>query len=173
MQAEHPGLRVIIAADHGMAPMRHRIHLPSVLDGIRCEFITHGGSAYIYLQHPEDAGRALARLNGAGIKAWTRARVPVRYHLSGSHRVGDLVVLAHEGQWFSKARSSREEQDERHGRCGAHAYTADTEAMRTWLIVLGAGKGPLGPVPLWDLAPTAASWLNIRWAKQPDGHPIR
>jgi hypothetical protein len=87
--------------------------------------------------------------------------------------VGDLVVLAPEGQWLSRARTSREEEDERHGRHGAHAYGAETKSMRTWLIVLGAGQGNLGQVPLWDLAPTAAAWLNIRWARQPDGRPIR
>ncbi|HJW44225.1 MAG TPA: alkaline phosphatase family protein [Geothrix sp.] len=170
--AAHPGLRVIITADHGMAPMRRRIHLPSLLDGIGCELITHGGSAYVYLSNPKDAPKALARLRRAGLKAWTREEVPAKYHLAGSPRVGDLVVLAKDGQWLSKARSSREEHDERHGRCGAHAYTSETRAMRTWLVVLGAGQGPLGPVPLWDLAPTVASWLDIRWSQAPDGRPV-
>jgi predicted AlkP superfamily pyrophosphatase or phosphodiesterase len=173
MQGEHPGLRVIIAADHGMAPMRRRIHLPSVLDGIGCDLITHGGSAYVYLRNPEDAPKALARLHQAGLKAWARDRVPVRYHLSGNPRVGDLVVLASEGRWLSKARSSREEIDEHYGRHGAHAYTFETRAMRTWLIMLGTGQGPLGPVPLCDIAPTVASWLDIRWAQPPDGKIIR
>ena len=173
MQAEHPGLRVIIAADHGMAPMRRRIHLPSLLDGIPCELITHGGSAYVYLKDLKHETKALSRLRQAGLKAWPRSGVPVRYHLAGSPRVGDLVVLAPEGQWLSKARSSREEEAERYGRSGAHAYTPETKAMHTWLIVLGAGRRRLGSVPLWDLAPTVAAWLDIRWATPPDGHPIR
>lgn len=173
MQLEHPGLRVIVAADHGMAPVRHRVHLPSVLDGIGCDLLTHGGSAYVYLRNPKDAPKALSRLRRAGLKAWFRDRVPAKYHLAGNPRVGGLVVLAREGQWLSKARSSREEQDERHGRSGAHAYTSETKTMRTWLIVLGAGRGPLGPVPLWDLAPTVASWLGIHWAQAPDGRPVK
>jgi predicted AlkP superfamily pyrophosphatase or phosphodiesterase len=172
MQLEHPGLRVVIAADHGMAPARRRIHLPSVLDGIGCDLITHGGSAYVYLKRPGEAFQALSRLRRAGLKAWTRDRVPARYHLSGSPRVGDLVVLAKEGEWLSKARSSREEQAERHGRHGAHAYAPETPSMHTWLIMLGAGQGSLGSVPLWDLAPTIASWLNIHWAQPPDGQPV-
>jgi predicted AlkP superfamily pyrophosphatase or phosphodiesterase len=173
MQTEHPGLRVIITADHGMATMRRRIHLPSVLDGIGCELITHGGSAYVYLRNPEDAARALARLHGAGLQAWTRQQVPARFHLGNNPRVGDLVVLAPEGQWLSKARSSREEAEEFRGRQGAHAYAADTPSMHTWLILQGAGKGPWGAVPLWDLAPTVASWLDIRWATHPDGRVLR
>lgn len=172
MQMEHPGLRVILAADHGMAAMHRRIHLPSLLDGIRCDLLTHGGSAYVYLHDPGDAGRARSRLRRAGLQVWTRNQIPARYHLSGNPRVGDLVVLAPEGQWLSKARSSREETDERQGRMGAHAYAPETPSMHTWLILLGAGRGPLGPVPLWDLAPTAASWLDIRWARPPDGQII-
>ncbi|MBI1753369.1 MAG: alkaline phosphatase family protein [Acidobacteria bacterium] len=172
MLVEHPGLRVIIAADHGMTPMRKRVHLPSVLDGLSCDLITHGGSAYVYLKHQGDTEKALARLRQAGLKAWPRAAVPVKYHLAGNPRVGDLVVLAPEGQWLSKARSSREEADEHHGRQGAHAYSSDTPSMHTWLLILGAGRGPLGPVPLWDLAPTAASWLGIRWAQAPDGKAL-
>ena len=172
MLIEYPGLRVVIASDHGMTLMRRRFHLPSLLDGIGCDLITHGGSAYVYLRHPEDAAKALHRLHRAGLKAWLRKDVPVRYHLAGSPRVGDLVVLAKEGQWLSKAKSSREEADELHGRLGAHAYTSETQSMHTWLIVLGTGQGPLGPVPLWDLAPTIVSWLNIRWATPPDGRPI-
>ncbi|GLH72544.1 hypothetical protein GETHLI_10460 [Geothrix limicola] len=172
MLTAHPGLRVVIAADHGMAPMRRRIHLPSLVDGIPCELITHGGSAFIYLRHPEDATKALDRLRQAGLKAWRRENVPTRYHLAANARVGDLVVLAPEGQWLSKARSSREEADEHHGRRGAHAYASETASMHTWLIVLGAGQGPLGPVPLWDLAPTVASWLDIWWAQAPDGRPL-
>jgi len=173
MQRDHPGLRVILAADHGMAPMRRRIHLPTVLDGIGCDLVTHGGSAYVYLRDPADADRALARLHRAGLQAWARSRVPARYHLAGSARVGDVVVLAKEGQWLSKARSSREEADEQHGRSGAHAYTSETRSMHTWLVMLGAGKGALGAVPLCNLAPTVASWLDVRWARQPDGQVIR
>jgi hypothetical protein len=172
MMAAHPGLRVILTADHGMTLMRRRIHLPSLLDGIPCELITHGGSAYVYLKRPKDAARALGRLHRAGLKAWRREQVPARYHLSGNDRVGDVVVLAAEGQWLSRARSSREEASELHGRQGAHAYTAETLSMRAWLVVLGAGRGSLGPVPLWDLAPTVATWLDIRWARQPDGKPV-
>jgi predicted AlkP superfamily pyrophosphatase or phosphodiesterase len=170
--AKHPGLRVVIASDHGMAPMQRRIHLPSVLDGIRCDLITHGGSAYVYLRDPQDLSRALSRLRHAGLKAWARASVPARYHLAGNPRVGDLVVLAPEGQWLSRARSSREEADEIFGRRGAHAYASETKAMHTWLIVLGAGQGSLGPLPLWDLAPTVAAWLGVHWAQAPDGRPV-
>jgi len=172
MQAAHPGLRVILTADHGMVPMKRRVHLPSVLDGIPVDLITHGGSAYVYLKQAGDRARALARLRRAGLQAWPREQVPVRYHLGGSPRVGDIVVLAPLGTWLSQARSSREDESERHGRAGAHAYTPESAPMHSWLVVLGAGRGPLTDVPAWDIAPTVASWLGIQWAQPPDGKPV-
>lgn len=172
MQAAHPGLRIILTADHGMVPMKRRVHLPSVLDGIPLDLITHGGSAYVYLKQPGDRARVLARLHRAGLKAWAREQVPSRYHLGGSPRVGDVVVLAPLGTWLSQARSSREDESERHGRAGAHAYTPESAPMKSWLVVLGAGQGPLADVPAWDIAPTAAAWLDIRWTQAPDGKPV-
>ncbi|HJV39958.1 MAG TPA: hypothetical protein VJ528_14055, partial [Geothrix sp.] len=98
--------------------------------------------------------------------------VPARYHLGGSPRVGDVVVLAPLGTWLSQARSSREDESERHGRAGAHAYGPESAPMRSWLVVLGAGQGPLADVPAWDIAPTAAAWLGVTWAQVPDGKPV-
>lgn len=172
MLTAHPGLRVILTADHGMGAMKRRVHLPTVLDGIPADLITHGGSAYVYLKRPADQARALARLRKAGLQVWPRVKVPVRYHLAGSPRVGDIVVLAPLGTWLSQARSSREEEAERHGRAGAHAYAPESAPMRSWLVVLGAGRGPLADVPAWDIAPTMASWLGVRWAQAPDGKPV-
>lgn len=172
MRAAHPGLRIILTADHGMVPMKRRMHLPSVLDGIPVDLITHGGSAYVYLKQPGDRARVLARLHRAGLRAWAREQVPSRYHLGGSPRVGDVVVLAPLGTWLSQARSSREDESERHGRAGAHAYAPESAPMKSWLVVLGAGQGPLADVPAWDIAPTAAAWLDIRWAQAPDGKPV-
>lgn len=172
LRAEHPGLRILLTADHGMAPMRRRISLLEVLEGLPVELITHGGSAYVYLQRPADAPRAAARLRKAGLTVWPRAEVPARYHLGGSARVGDLVVLAPEGTWLSQARTAREAATERHGRAGAHAYVPEVAAMRAWLVVLGDGRGPLADVPAWDVAPTVAQWLGIRWGQAPDGHAV-
>lgn len=168
----HPGLRVLLTADHGMVAMRRRIHLPSILDGLPVELITHGGSAYIYLRNSNDLAPALARLRKAGLRAWPRAQVPARYHLGGSGRVGDVVVLAPLGSWFSRARSSREEAAEYEGRAGAHAYAPESRSMRAWMVVLGAGRGALPDAAAWDVAPTVAEWLGIHWQQPPDGRPI-
>ena len=172
LMAVHPGLRVILTADHGMATMRHRLSIPDLLRGIPATCIAHGGSAYIYLRKPSEAGPAAERLRAAGLTVWRRAEVPTRYHLGGNPRVGDLVVLAPEGTWLSQARTPAEAAAERRGRAGAHAYAPETPSMHAWLVVLGDGRGPLGDIPAWDIAPTIARWLGIRWSEPPDGRPV-
>ena len=173
MLQEYPGLRVILAADHGMQAMTRRIHLPSLLDRIPCDLVTHGGTAYVYLRDPADGPKALQRLRKAGVRAWTRDGAPASFRLAGNPRAGDLVLAAPRPEaWFSKARSSAEEAYEYAGRHGGHACPPGTPSMRTWLVVLGVGQGGLGRVPLWDLAPTAAQWLKVTWNKTPDGRPI-
>ena len=172
LMAAHPGLRVVLTADHGMARMRHSVSLPAVLHGIPCTCVAHGGSAYIYLEQPADEGAAATRLRDAGLTVWRRAEVPVRYHLGGNPRVGDLVVLAPEGTWLSQARTAAQAAAERRSRAGAHAYAPETPSMHAWLVVLGDGPGPLGEIPAWDIAPTLARWLGIRWSEPPDGRPV-
>ncbi len=170
MLARHKGLRVIMAADHGMATMKTRIYLPSLLKGCFTRIIVHGGSAYIYTK-PGHTPEAKGRLINAGLEAWTRAELPLRFHLGANPRVGDLIAEAPTGTWLAE-HSGPAGLIERLGRKGAHAYDSDRPEMHTWLVVLGSGKGDLGEVPLWDLAPTIASWLGIKWAVEPDGKPI-
>jgi predicted AlkP superfamily pyrophosphatase or phosphodiesterase len=170
--ATYPGLRIILTADHGMAGMKHRINLPSLLKGIPAELISHGGSAYVYLKNPDDLPSAMAKLQRAGLTVWRRDQVPVRYHLGGSPRVGDLVVVAPLGTWLSQAETPGQSKAERRGRAGAHAYTPENDSMRAWLLVLGMGQGPLKEVQAWDIAPTVGRWLGVHWAQEPDGQPV-
>ena len=169
VRAAHPGLRIILCADHGFARVPRRVSLPALLKGLPARVIAHGGSAFVYLQEPQDAATALARLHRAGLRAWARAALPERFHLSGSPRVGDLVVAAPMGTWLSEATTAQDAAKERLGRVGCHAFDPAFPEMRTWLVVFGAKPGTLGEVPLWDLAPTVADLLGIRWAQPPDG----
>ena len=170
LRAADPCIRIILCADHGFARVPRRVSLPELLDGIPSRVVAHGGSAFVYLQHREDAEPALARLRRAGLRAWTRAALPARFHLSNSPRVGDLVVAAPMGTWLSEATTPEADAKERSGRAGCHAFDPALPEMRTWLVVFGAKRGRLGQVPLWDLAPTVADRLGIQWRQAPDGH---
>ncbi len=171
MLAAHPGIKVVLAADHGMAAMRTRIHLPSLLQGFFTRIVAHGGSAYIYTK-PGRTPEAKERLKAAGLQVWERSELPAQYHLASNGRVGDLVVQAPTGTWFSDA-TGPAALIEKLGRRGAHAYDSSRPEMHTWLVILGDGRGGLGEVPLWNLAPTVASWLGINWTQAPDGKPLR
>ncbi len=170
MMASYPGLRVVLTADHGMATMRRRVRLPSLLKGCFIRIIAHGGSAYVYIK----TGRipaAKRSLTEAGLQVWERAELPAGHHLAGNVRVGDLIVEAPTGTWLSDAVGPAL-LTEKLGRKGAHAYDASRPEMHTWLVVLGDGQGDLGETPLWDLAPTIASWLDLKWRVPPDGKPL-
>lgn len=167
-----PEVRILLCADHGFARVPRSVSLPKVLRGIPGRIVAHGGSAFIYLDHKEQADEALARLRRAGLQAWRRASLPKRFHLAGSPRVGDLIVSAPMGTWLSEATDAASKAKERASRVGCHAFDPAHPEMQTWLVAFDQGSGPLGRVPLWDIAPTAAKILGIHWQQPPDGMAI-
>jgi hypothetical protein len=169
-QARHPDLQIWLLADHGMATMLRRIHVPSLLAGLPARVVAHGGSAYVYLDRPGDLLLARTRLRRAGLRVWTRSELPVAFGLAGSLRTGDLTLLAPSGTWFSQALTPEQDASERAGRHGAHAYRGQDPGMATWLVVLGTGRrGTVSDMPLTAVAPTVATELGIRWQVPPDG----
>jgi len=174
LQARHPDLQIWLLADHGMAPTARRIHLPSLLQDLPVRLVAHGGSAYVYLDHPDDLPAARARLLRAGLKAWARSELPISFGLSDTLRTGDLTLLAPSGTWLSQAVTPEQDASERAGRRGAHAYQGKDPGMATWLMVLGTGRqGKVGDIPLMAVAPTVAAELGIRWQISPDGPVVR
>ncbi|MBS1766207.1 MAG: alkaline phosphatase family protein [Acidobacteria bacterium] len=169
VRAADPDTRIILCADHGFARVPHRVSLPKLLDGLPTHAVAHGGSAFVYLQDPKDASAVLARLHRAGLRAWTRATLPTRFHLAGSPRAGDIIVAAPMGTWLSQATTPQDAAKERLGRVGCHAFDPAYSEMHTWLVVFGGKRGRLGQVPLWDLAPSVGELLGIHWAQTPDG----
>ncbi len=172
VRASNPEVRVILCADHGFARVPRMISLPKVLKGIPGRIIAHGGSAFIYLDDKHQADAAVARLRRAGLQAWKREELPARFHLAANPRVGDLVVSAPMGTWLSEATNAASLAKERAARVGCHAFDPADPEMRTWLVAFDQGSGPLGRVPLWDLAPTVARILKLKWEQAPDGQAI-
>ena len=173
LQARHPGLQIWLLADHGMAPTDRRIHLPSLMKGLSARIVAHGGSAYVYLDRPNDLPAARSRLRRTGLKVWTRSELPASFGLSGTLRTGDLTLLAPSGTWLSQAMTPEQDAAERDGRSGAHAYRGQDPGMATWLVVLGTGRqGKVADIPLTAVAPTVAAELGIRWQLPPDG-PVK
>lgn len=172
LQGKWPGVRVVLTADHGMAAMQRQVNLHDLLDPLPVTVVAHGGSAYVYLKDREPVAEVVRRIRRAGLKAWSREDLPVEMRLLDNPRVGQVVALAPMGTWLAQSRSPEGQEAERAGRAGAHGYLGSDPEMQTWLLVLGAGKGSLGQIPLWDLAPTIAGWLQVQWSRPPDGRPI-
>ena len=171
MLKTHAGLRVLLLADHGMATMSQSLDLRPTL-GQPCTVIAHGGSAYIYSDTPLSA-EVQRKLTALNLKVWRPEELPQSFHLGASPRIGKLIVEAPLGTWISSATTAKGLASEADGRHGAHGYDAALPQMHTWLVALGTGSvTPLPATPLWNIAPTVAHWLNIVWAKQPDGVAI-
>ncbi|BDU77166.1 alkaline phosphatase family protein [Mesoterricola sediminis] len=172
LSRRYPGIRVLLLADHGMVPMGQRIDIRPLLGG-PAQVAAHGGGAYVYPEGALDPG-AVERLGAAGLKTWTHAEIPAAFHLAANPRVGALLVEAPLGAWIAGETEPRRVASEIHGRHGAHGYFTPNPPMNTWLVALGTGRTtPLPPTPLWNIAPTVATWLNIRWAETPDGAPVK
>ncbi len=167
-----PQVRIVLVADHGFARVPKRVSLPKLLKDLPGRIIAHGGSAFIYLDRKEQMDEALARLRRAGLQAWAREHLPARFHLAGSSRVGAIVVSAPMGTWLSEATDAASLAKERAGRVGCHAFDPANPEMHTWLVIFDQGSGPLGQVPLWDLAPTLGAMLGLTWEQAPDGKVI-
>lgn len=171
MLKTHAGLRVLLLADHGMAAMRQEVDVRPFL-GQPATVIAHGGSAAVYLTAPLDPG-VEPRLRALGLKVWSAPAIPQSFHLAGSPRIGQLLVEGPMGTWIAAATTPRMARVERGGRQGAHGYASDQPELHTWLVALGTGRRtPLPTIPLWDIAPTVARWLNLSWAQAPDGVPV-
>jgi predicted AlkP superfamily pyrophosphatase or phosphodiesterase len=172
--AARPGVRIVLVADHGMARMEKGLNLYGLLEDLPVTVVAHGGSAYVYLKGPDTGplSEVIRRGRQSGLKVWTREDAPAEFHLEQHPRVGHAVMLAPMGTWLGMGRSPEAQNAEKAGRAGAHGYAGSSPEMHTWLVVLGAGKGELGEVPLWNVAPTLASWLKVTWSRAPDGRPV-
>ena len=166
---------MVLVADHGMASMEKGLNLYGLLEDLPVTVVAHGGSAYVYLTGTDmgPLSEVIRRARQAGLQAWTREDAPAEWHLEKHPRTGDAILLAPMGTWLGMGRSPEAQIAEKAGRAGAHGYVGSAPEMHTWLVVLGAGKGKLGEVPLWDVAPTIATWLGIRWAAPVDGKAVQ
>jgi len=108
MLEEHPGIELLITADHGMSSKTHMIDLEAILErhGVRSQavpvikdrYVVHhsnlGGCAYVYLESAGDEGGVLEVLGETpGVdQALVNHEAAQCYHLP-RERIGDVVVL--------------------------------------------------------------------------------
>jgi phosphonoacetate hydrolase len=119
-----PGLAFFVTADHGMnakatvldlgkALARRGVEVQVALSTERDQYPRHhgghGGSAFIYLRGPRDAGRAIQALRELeGFEeALPRAEAAKKYRLN-PHRVGDVWVTARKDVVFGHCAHERE-----------------------------------------------------------------
>jgi phosphonoacetate hydrolase len=113
-----PDIALFAAADHGMgfktrvwdlhtacqhrgAPIRYA--LSAERDRYLRHHRTFGGTAWVWLKHPDDAETVAGTILGLdGVeRVYSRAEAAARYHLDPS-RIGDLVILGNEDTVFGE-----------------------------------------------------------------------
>lgn len=170
---EFPHAVVVLTSDHGMNEPKTKLNLYAYLDSFKVDIFTFGGSAFIYSANKSDIPALLQKLNkNPNLKAWAKAEIPQQYHLDGNDRVGDIFVLSDLSIWLSSAKNEMESFVEIQGRTGAHSYDSDLPIMHSFFVVFGKGKKPVGTIQNVDIAPTIASWLNLKWESKRDGRII-
>jgi predicted AlkP superfamily pyrophosphatase or phosphodiesterase len=173
---------VIVASDHGMAPMERVLDVQAALAaaGIHARVQGSGGEAQVYLKDPAQADAALRALRALdGITAYASDSLPPRMRSFYPGRSGDLTVIpappevvAHlsfaqrAAGWWSELRG-------RHS--GAHGFDPSLPEMGAIFYALGAGVpagADLGEVRAIDVAPTAAALLGIDPPAQSEGRAL-
>jgi predicted AlkP superfamily pyrophosphatase or phosphodiesterase len=187
---------VFVVSDHGFKPALRSVRPNAFLreqgllrggsKGIECEayVVTQGGNALVYVTDPENRARLVPRLTKlfAGLEGVARVAPPSEYAALGlptpseNGTMGDLMLFARDGYWFSDKDDGPVVLDTVPGTTvGTHGYPSDDPDMSATFIAWGYGirKGVrLDTVHVTDLAPTMAELLGMRMVDV-EGRPLR
>jgi len=154
--SEWPDATFLLTADHGMNPKRRcydlNRHMPErgcpisfAMSAERDPYIKHhrtfGGTAYLWLNRPEDLGRAMEVLaTTEGVEgAFERREAARRFHLHPD-RIGDVVVTGDPDTVFGPMETAYEELP----------ATYRNHGSRHELAVPLVAYGPRADLSVWD-----------------------
>ena len=158
---------LILASDHGMAPVERRVDLQAALrrENVDASVLGAGGFAILA---PGSGPAAVAVARGLGLEAWVLEEAPPALRL-GNPRFGSAVVLAPPGTAIQPSGPLRPAMR------GAHGYRPEAPGMGALFLALGRGARPgsaLGEVRAVDVAPTVLALLGIPVPDWMEGKPI-
>lgn len=183
-------LALVVASDHGFANVTRQIN-PNVLlrrAGLidvdeagkprswQASIQPAAGSAYVYLQRPDDAALQAAtlkafedavRAGGSGIQRILKGDA---IRASGGDPSAYLALEAELGTYFGRGRDTYDTPPPYRA---THGYSPERPEMKASLILYGAEvpKGRLVDARLVDVAPTVARWLGLELGAV-DGKPL-
>ena len=163
---------LIVASDHGMAGVDHAIDVVQVVPkkAFYPYIATSGAICNIYVkgaaQH-EAVAEGLKRLP-QDVKVYEKGRFPAALCYGAGTRVGDFLLVAPKGAFFSSFHGKEDRQIS----LGIHGYEPDDPDMRGIFYAEGpgvpAGKR-LNAVRGIDVVPTICALLNIPPPPHADG----
>jgi predicted AlkP superfamily pyrophosphatase or phosphodiesterase len=179
---------LIVTADHGFARFTKRIHAnvrvrkAGFPEG-QVQVVPEGGSAFVYFNDPQSAGRLWGEIAGLfrGLEGVADVVTPERFAGLGlpapdkNPRMANLVLMAKDGYAFAGGAGEEEVSPVPPNTTpGAHGYANSEEKMNAMFVAAGAGVRKGGTVGVFEnvrVAPTIARILGIQLG-QTDGQPL-
>ncbi len=167
---------LILVSDHGMSetgPARY-VSIDTLIDVSRVKVADSGPFANLHVSGGPSEARAvrddLNRKLEHG-RAYLRADVPANLHYSGSHRIGDVVIIMEEHYQIGMGDRAPKSPG------GAHGWTPDLTSMRGIFLAMGPGMKKGARIPLVkniDINPLMIEILGLKASRMPriiDGKP--
>ena len=163
-----PETTLILVSDHGMTAVGDIIDIESILDDGGVDALVIGGAvAQVYLDEPEDRGKAEAILAQVdNIDVYRPDALPADFRLARPGRNGDLLVTTVPPYVLTERYALL---------VGAHGYPPRTLDMKAVFYAMGRGVGPGGEADdlrQVDLAATIAVLLGVEPPRQSEGEPM-
>jgi arylsulfatase A-like enzyme len=95
---------LIVTTDHGMAEVKGMLNVDGIVRraGVDGLVLGEGSIAFVHLADPATKAQALSALSdGTHYDVFDPARPPAYARIGTSPRVGDVVIVAHEGYWLA------------------------------------------------------------------------
>lgn len=178
-----PELTLILVSDHGMTAVRNTVAVHNTLAdaGIAARVHTGTSTAHFFLENPEDRAAAQIALSQHDqVAIYRRDELPPRLRIAHPTRAGDLVAIAEPGVIFREdsfgTRLLRALSWLTGRSHGMHGFDPAHPDMGGVFLAMGRGVAvgrELGEVHMIDVAPTAASLLNIAPPKHAEGRALQ
>jgi arylsulfatase A-like enzyme len=173
---------LFVVSDHGMTTIERPIDPVAELEakGIKARLVRAGGTGFVWLDDPDQAGRALELLRGIdGVRAWPSAALPDGMRSYYPDRTGQITVLADPPGVFADPGAFRRSLVAlgrlAGGSRGMHGFSPEHSDMHGIFYAMGRGV-PAGARPervhVTELAATVSRVLGIEPPRDAEGKPV-
>lgn len=173
---------LFVLSDHGMAAVEQPVDLLAELEagGVKAKLVRAGGTGFVGLDDPDQAGRALEILRAIeGVRAYPSNALPDGLRIYFPNRTGQITVFVDPPAVFASpgafVRALMALGRLAGGRRGAHGFSPELPDMHAIFYAMGRGvPARLRPerVRVVDVAATVSRLLGIDPPRDSEGSPV-